>query len=120
MNAINAATLEPTAPGGGGAEQSPLLSVLGVQEVTVPENYKEGEVMSFMLPDGWWETTPVPDGMKAGDKFPVVTPASRAGSSVEGGTPCSVHSLDEKIKASCHSRAELPSRRNHSTSSRKR
>ena len=78
-----------------------------MQEVTVPENCKEGEVMSFMLPDGWCESNCVPDGMKAGDKFPVVTPASRAGSSVEGGTPCPVDYLDENIKASCHSRAEL-------------
>ena len=106
---INAATLAPNAPGGGGAEQSPVLSVLGVHEVTVPENCKEGEIMPFMLPDGGCETTRVPDGMKAGDDFPVVTSSvSCAGSSVEGCTPCPVDSLDGKIKASCHSHAELP------------
>ena len=72
-----------------------------------PENCEEGEIMPFMLPDGWCETTRVPDGMEVGDKFTVVTSASCAGSSVEGCTPCPVDSLEGKIKASCHSHAEL-------------
>merc|ERR1712135_93809 len=44
-------------------------------EVAVPEGCKEGEIMTFVLPDGRPKTTHVPTGMNAGDKFPVVIPA---------------------------------------------
>merc|ERR1712136_5158 len=44
-------------------------------EVTVPEGSKEGEVMTFFLPDGRPKSTHVPAGLNAGDKFPVVIPA---------------------------------------------
>ena len=41
----------------------------GVAPLTVPS------VLTFVLPDGRSETTHVPAGLNAGDKFPVVIPA---------------------------------------------
>ena len=67
MNAINAATLEPSAPGG--AEQSPVRA-----GGHCSGELQRGRGHVLCAPDGWCETIRVPVGMKAGDKFPV-TPA---------------------------------------------
>ena len=77
VQAFLAATLEPSASGGGVSEQSTASSAQDgthiVQfEVTVPDCCKEGETMTFVLLHGRSESTQFLAGKKTGDKFPAM------------------------------------------------